>query len=188
MIFGLTEPVFVGILMLATVVALVILPEVLKKKNKIDYTYSGYKDSISFWHYAGVGGFPSYSNIKLSKDPQKHMNNRHTVWLEGIENPFTDVNMNEADRDRDVKVKVTADAAFGRRVDVYCRIDASGCRQEWDDVLVHRFDDYVDSMKEFARRRIVSDSLFEKEVEEAIKGDVVPVVQKKEIPGFGDAP
>jgi len=171
-IMGVSEPVIIAGIVALIVFMLKVLPTLRKKKSLIDYDNFNMKESNAFWTYAGTGPAPSYTGIQLDKSPVIHSNGRATVWLEGIPNPLQDVAINEMDKDCDVMIKRTADALFGVRIDVLSRIDANGCRHEWDNVYVQNWQTYRDRFMDAAKHEIASKALGDKELLDELKGSI----------------
>ena len=172
-IFGISEPILIALIVLAMIFILKVLPEIQKKKSLIDYNNFNVKESNAYWTYAGSGNAPAYTNIGLDKAPVIHSNGRATVWLEGIPNPLQDVAINEFDEECDCVIKRTADALFGVRVDVLCRIDANGCRHDWDNVWVQNWQSYRNRFMEAAKNEVASKGLKDRELLDELKGNVI---------------
>jgi hypothetical protein len=167
-IFGVSEPIIIGLIVLAMAFVVYGLPYIQKKRSIVDYDNFDLKHGVAFWSFAGNGG-PGYVGLQPI-ETKTHVNNRATVKLEGLPNSFTDVKINETDDDCDVMIKRTADALFGTRIDVLCKIDANGCRQQWDNVYVQNWQRYRDMFKESAKSELIQEGLVNREIVDEIKG------------------
>jgi hypothetical protein len=166
--FGVSEPVLVAALVVIVVFFIYVLPMITRNKSSIDYKNFDHKNSVAFHHFGGVGG-PGYMNVKLREEPTTHPNGKATIWLEGLPKPFTNVNINHLSEDCNCKVKLTADAIFGTRIDVFWNIDANSCLQQWDNMLIQNWSGYVNRLKKNAKTQVLMQQLAEKEFNDEIK-------------------
>lgn len=173
MIFGVSEPVVIGLILFATVVIVYAIPYLQKKKSFLDYNNFNYKNSNAFFHYAGTTG-PGYDNIKLSAAPTVHNNGHATIPLEGLPNPLVDVILDESDPNCNVDIKRTADAIFGVRIDVLCNVDANSCKHDWNNVYVRNWGHYRSRFIEAAKNEVLRNGLQNKELLDEMKDTVTP--------------
>lgn len=167
--FGFSDPVLVAILVAIIAFVKYGLPYFMKTKTDTDYREFDTKNSTSFNHFGGVGG-PGYMNLKLKEAPVVHVDGKATVWLEKLPHAFTNVNINPLSPECNFKIKLTADTAFGTRVDVYWNIDANGNVQEWDNILVQDWNLYANRLHRTAKTKVLVSQLAEKEFNEEMKG------------------
>lgn len=168
-IFGLSAPVIIAGIIVIGIVITKVVPLILSRNAFQDYKNFDVRDSVSFWSFAGNTG-PSYNNLQLEEDPEKHSNGRVSMKLERLPRAFNDVNINQADEDCDIKVKQTYDMVFGIRVEVLCRIDASGSRQDWDDAYISSWDTHVAPLRKEAALLEKKKRLEERELKDEFEG------------------
>lgn len=168
-IFGLSAPVIIAGIIVIGIVITKVVPLILSRNAFQDYQNFDVRDSVAFFSFAGNSG-AGYSNLKLEEDPIKHSNGKISMKLESLPRPFNDVNINQADEDCDIKVKQTYDMVFGIRVDVLCRIDASGNRYDWDDAYISSWDTHVAPLREEAALLEKKKKLEERELKDEFEG------------------
>ena len=178
-VFGVSEPVIIGIIVLIIFFIKYGLPYVKKKKSLTDYDNYNIKNSVAFWTFAGNGG-PSYTNVPLSKTPITHDNDNATVYLEGIPEPLRGVKLNENNVDCDIMIKRTPETAFGIRVDVLCRIDANGIRRGWDNAYVQNWNHLRDRFVEVGKHEYLKAQLNNKEFINELK-DILPITGSRNL-------
>jgi hypothetical protein len=169
MIFGVSEPVIIAVVLLIVIIVLYVIPEINKRRNVLDYSNFRVKDSNAYWHYAGSGPAPSYMNLQIQKAPIVHNNGRATVYLEGLPNPLVDVVIDENNENCNCVIKRTADALFGVRIDVLCNVDANSCKHSWDNVYVQNWDQYTKTFIDAAKQEVVRNTLDNKELLDEIR-------------------
>ena len=161
-VFGVSEPVIIAGIVCVIVFIKYGLPILIKKKTTIDYNNFDFKNTVAFHHFGGTFG-PGYSNLQLKEAPTVHGDSKATMWLEGLPRPFTDLNINPLSKKYNFKIKNTADAIFGTRIDVYWNVDANGNKTQWDNVLVQNWNIYSDELQKSAKEKVLINSLMEKE-------------------------
>ena len=167
---GLTEPVFLVVVVAAIIAVIKLLPLFTFKKNNLDYNNFNIKYSNAFFHYYGRGG-NGFQNKKQSKALVDHGNYKATFFLEGIPNPITDVNINPDDPEKDYRILPTNDLLAGTRVDILLRKDANGIRYDWANVAVEDMISYQNRLKEDVKSKIVSEKIEDRALEEIMKGE-----------------
>lgn len=167
--FGLSAPVLVAILVSIVVFFIYVLPLLFKSKPTTDYKNFDWKSSVAHHHFGGVGG-PGYHNLRIKEAPATHINSKATMWLEGLPHAFTNLNINPLSPDCNFKIKITADSAFGTRIDVYWNVDANGNVQQWDNMLVQDWTMYANKLGKSAKSKLMVTQLAEKEFNDEIKG------------------
>lgn len=170
MIFGLSEPIFLMIVIAAIVVLIKLLPFLAKRGNNLDYSNWNVKNSVAYFHYLGRGG-SGFSGKKQSKPMIDHGNHRVTLFLEGLPMPITDVNLNPDDPEKDYKIIEDHNLISGTRIDVYLRKDANSIRYDWSNIAVTDMVSYQDRMREVFENKILSDNMKQKEIQETMKGE-----------------
>lgn len=169
MINGMSTPVVVALILLVVVVLIYFVPIVLRKKSLVNYSKFNWKECNSFFTYGGVGGI-GFAGLKLSKEPVVHQGGKADIWLEGIENPLTNVNINRLDPECNYKTKDNATSIFSDRVEVYLNVDANGETHPWDNMFVQDWSIYADNFKKNAKAKVLASDLEDKEMEDELKG------------------
>jgi hypothetical protein len=166
-VFGVSEPVVIGILALIAII-IYVASMMFRRRLTTDYSNFDIRHSVAYFHFAGVVG-PGYANLQLKEPPIIHGNGKATLHLETLPRAFNDVCIDKLSKECNYKIKDTAENLFGTRVDIYLNIDANGNKQQWDNVLVQNWDMYVDRFSKSAKSKVLMDRLLEKEFDDEIK-------------------
>jgi len=168
-IFGISEPIIIGCLLLGVSFFYYALPRLMKKKSLLDYSNFDIKNSNAFHHFGGVGGV-GYHNLQLKESPTIHQDGKADLWLEGLTRPFFNVIINPLSGEKNYKIKETADCLFGTRIDIYWNIDGAGKIKQWDNMLIQNWELYTDRMQKSSKSKLMINQLAEKEFAEEMKG------------------
>ena len=178
MIFGLSEPLILMLVIIAVVAIIKLIPFLQQKASELDYNNFPIKYSNGFNHYLGKGG-SGFQGRKMSKAPVDHGNYRATLYLEGLPKPICDANINPDDPDKDYKILETTDLLAGTRVDVFWKIDANGIHHDWANMSVEDMASYKERIAQDIESGILTKKMRDKEIEESLKNDPVVQVVKK---------